>query len=145
MRMLITLVLLAASAVCGAATEELLRSGQTWEGMPLTYPPGQAEITSVRLTLEPGQLSTFHCHPVPTFGYILAGRLEVETIDGAKIVFEPGTSTVEVMRTVHRGRALDGPVEVIVFYAGAEGVPTTVLPEKDPEHRYCNAPQTARD
>lgn len=42
------------------------------------------------------------------------------------------------MRTVHKGRAVNGTVEIIVFYAGAKGIPTTVLPENDPDHEFCS-------
>jgi hypothetical protein len=44
-----------------------------------------------------------------------------------------------VMRTVHRGKALKGPVEIVVFYAGAQDVPTTVLPADDVDHQYCDS------
>ena len=36
----------------------------------------------------------------------------------------------------HRGRAVEAPVKIVVFYAGAEGMPVTVLPENDPNNRY---------
>ena len=36
-----------------------------------------------------------------------------------------------LMNTLHRGRAVGGAADIIVFYAGAEGVPTTVLPNTD--------------
>ena len=64
-------------------------------------------------------------------GYILRGTLEVETISGKTQRFDAGSSVVEVMKTSHRGRAVNGPVEVIVFYAGAVGIPTTVFPNGD--------------
>ena len=70
-------------------------------------------------------------------GYILKGQVEVETKDGKKVILSEGESAVEVMRTLHRGRAIDGPVEIIVFYAGAKDFPTTVLPENDPNHEHC--------
>ena len=70
-------------------------------------------------------------------GYVLQGEIEVETIDGRKVVFKQGESAVEVMRTVHRGHAIGGPVEIVVFYAGSASVPNTVFPEDDPVHRYC--------
>lgn len=118
--------------------EEVLRTSTTWEGGEIVYPEGKAEITVFKLKLAAGQTSPFHCHPVPTMGYVLQGTIEVETIDGKKTILKEGDSAIEVMRTVHRGRAVDGPVEIIVFYAGAESVPTTVSPENDPEFKYCN-------
>jgi hypothetical protein len=41
------------------------------------------------------------------------------------------------MHTVHRGRAIGGPAEIVVFYAGAIGVPVTVMPEQDPDGLHC--------
>lgn len=116
-----------------------LQSGTSWDGGAIAYPQGKAQITAKILRLEEGKAAPFHCHPVPTMGYVIRGTAEVETAAGEKIVIGPGQPLVEVMRTVHRGIALDGPVEIMVFYAGAEGVPNTVLPADDPEERYCDA------
>jgi hypothetical protein len=54
--------------------------------------------------------------------------------------FEEGSSVVEVMNTVHRCQAVGGPVDIVVFYAGAEGIPTTVLPGTDDARAWsCDA------
>ncbi|QDP02797.1 cupin domain-containing protein [Thalassotalea sp. PS06] len=101
------------------------------DGESISYPEGKAEITSIKLRLEPGQQTPFHCHPIPTFGYVLSGKIEVKTKDGNKTIMSEGESAIEVMNTYHRGRAIEGPVEIVVFYAGAEGIPTTVLEGDD--------------
>lgn len=119
------------------AGEEIMRAGTSWDGGEIVYPEGTPEITSIILRVEEGELPPFHCHPVPTMGYMLKGTLEVETRSGRKLIVREGEPLVEVMRTVHRGRAVGGPAEAVVFYAGAESLPTTVLPENDPDHRYC--------
>lgn len=62
----------------------------------------------------------------------------METKDGKKKMLHKGESVVEVLRTVHRGRAVGGPVEIVVFYIGAASMPHTVLPENDPDHEYCD-------
>ena len=121
-----------------AHSEELLKTTSTWEGGAIIYPEGKAEVTSFKLKIEEGEVTKFHCHPVPTLGYILKGHVEVETKDGKKTILKEGESAVEVLRTVHRGKAVGGPVEIVVFYAGATNLPNTVLPESDPEHVYCN-------
>ena len=118
-------------------TSELLKSTQTWEGEPIIYPDGTAEITSVKLFLKEGEVSKYHCHPVPTMGYILKGTIEVETKDGKKTIFKEGESAIEVLKTVHRGKAIGGPVELVIFYAGSTDLPNTVLPEHDTEHKHC--------
>ncbi len=120
-----------------AAAEERLKTQTSWDGGVIYYPQGQVEITSVKLRIEENQMTKFHCHPVPTLGYILQGDLIVETKNGKKITLKEGESVVEVMRTIHRGRAINGPVEIIVFYAGSTTMPTTVLPENDLNREYC--------
>ena len=118
--------------------EEILRSQTSWDGGEIEYPAGQAEITSFILRLEEGSVPKFHCHPVPTFGYVLHGEVEIETLDGNKTILKQGESAIEVMRTVHRGRAIGGPAQIVVFYAGAVDVPNNVFPEDDPQGQHCN-------
>lgn len=125
----LSLAVLATGSAYGA--DVLLETRTSWDGGALAYPAGNAQVTSVILHLEPGEEPPFHCHPVPTMGYLLRGTLEVETEHGDTVRLEEGNSVVEVMNTLHRGRAIEGPVDIIVFYAGAEGVPTTVLPDSD--------------
>jgi quercetin dioxygenase-like cupin family protein len=109
----------------------LLETQTSWDGGDLAYPMGKAQVTSVILHIEPGDEPPFHCHPVPTMGYVLHGTVEVETERGDTRRIGEGSAMVEVMNTLHRGRAVGGPADIIVFYAGAEGVPTTVLPGSD--------------
>jgi quercetin dioxygenase-like cupin family protein len=123
------LLVLATGTAYGA--DVLLETQTSWDGGSLAYPTGKARVTSVMLHIEPGDEPPFHCHPVPTMGYVLRGTLEVETERGDTQRIEAGSALVEVMNTLHRGRAVSGPVDIIVFYAGAEGVPTTVLPGGD--------------
>ena len=120
-----------------AVAEPLLKTSESWDGGGIEYPTGSAEVTSVVLKLDEGKAAPFHCHPIPTMGYVLQGSVKVETKTGEIAVLGQGDSVLEVMRTVHRGIALDGPAEIVVFYAGAKGVPTTVLPADDPEGKYC--------
>ncbi len=130
-------MILIGMALSAQAAAPLLQTTQSWDGGSFTYPLGQAEVTSVILRIEAGQQAPFHCHPVPTLGYVLQGTVEVETANGQKIVIEQGESVVEVMRTLHRGTALGGPVEILVFYAGAEGIPTTLLPDEAAAAELC--------
>ena len=92
--------------------EPILQAATSWDGGEIAYPAGQAEITSVILRIEEGAEPPFHCHPVPTMGYTLKGVVEIETQDGHKTVVRAGEPLVEVMRTVHRGVALEGPAEI---------------------------------
>ena len=111
------------------AAEELLSTGTSWDGGAIAYPGGDPLVSSYRVLLDRDQETPMHCHPVPTLGYLVRGTLEIETRVGDVLTLEAGESLVEVMNTVHRGRAVGGPVEIIVFYAGAAGVPNTILAE----------------
>jgi quercetin dioxygenase-like cupin family protein len=124
--------------IASAYADVLLETSSTWAGGKIVYPKGEPEITSVILAIDEGEVTQFHCHPVPTLGYILKGSLEVETKSGKKARFNKGESVVEVMRTIHRGHAINGPVEIVVFYVGEQSTPNTVLPENDPEFVYCD-------
>lgn len=111
------------------SAEPLLETETSWDGGRIKYPDGKPEITSVILKLDEGVITRYHCHPVPTLGYVLKGKIKVETIEGKSAVFSEGESVVEVMNTLHRGTAVAGPVEVVVFYTGARGMLNTVYPE----------------
>jgi quercetin dioxygenase-like cupin family protein len=134
----ILLILVLFLSVQGVYSQELVKSKTSWDGGEISYPPGRAEITSMKIMIKRDEVTKFHCHPVPTLAYVVSGTIEVETKDGNKIQFHQGESLVEVMRTVHRGKAVDGEVEIVVFYAGSVLMPNTVLPENDSMNQYCN-------
>lgn len=134
MKYLVPLLTMLSSASLAAP---LLSTTESWDAGSISYPDGQAEVTSIVLNLEEGKAAPFHCHPVPTMGYVLQGTVQVETKAGKTTTIAKGDALVEVMRTVHRGIAVDGPAAIVVFYAGAEGIPNTVLPSDDPEGEYC--------
>jgi len=125
-------------AVPPASGEELLKSSSSWDGGAIAYPPGEPEITAVKLSIKEGEALPLHCHPVPTLGYILSGSVEVQTTDARRRVFNQGETLVEVMGTLHRGTAQGGPVEILVFYAGARGLSNTILSPEEPAAAHCD-------
>lgn len=105
----------------------LLKSTKSWNDNPIAYPAGQAELTGMIVEIAPGGETGWHLHPVPTFGVLQEGELEVSLKDGRVNRFKPGDAVVEVMNTLHNGRNVGTvPVKILVFYAGAEGQPLTV-------------------
>ncbi len=128
---MLTRVLLAiclASMPAQAGVEELMKADRDIIGNPITYPSGDAaEITGIMITMQPGESNGWHSHPVPTFGYVLSGELTVEYETGEVKVMRPGETVVEAQHTPHQGHNRGTEVvKIVVFYAGAEGVPTTV-------------------
>ncbi len=107
----------------------VLKTTSSWDGTPLHYPAGQAEITGMVIEIVPGGETGWHLHPVPSFGMVLEGQLTVHLQSGAVKVLKSGEALAEVVNTLHNGRN-EGtvPVKILVFYAGAEGQPTTARP-----------------
>ncbi len=137
---IVLMVLIAGVGMASAdrvSAETLLKTSTSWDGGNFHYPTGEAEITSAKLVLEEGQILKFHCHPVPTFGHVLNGSLEVETKDGKKVLLNKGESVVEVMKTIHQGTALEDSTEILVFFAGAKSVPNTVFMDSEDAKKYC--------
>ena len=93
-----------------------------------SYPRGQPQVKVLRIGIPAGVVLPWHTHPVINAAVILRGTLALNLKDGTTRVFQPGEAIVEVIDTVHTGQAIGADdVEVVVFYAGVEGVPTTVL------------------
>ncbi|UCG71604.1 MAG: cupin domain-containing protein [Chromatiales bacterium] len=114
-----------AATVAPPSADVLLKTTTSWDGGGVSYPAGNAEITIVRMTMAQDQEVPLHCHPVPTFGVMLKGKLQVTTESGQRKLLSAGEPIVEVMKTMHSSRVIEGPAEFIVFYAGAEGVENT--------------------
>ena len=109
-----------------AVQKEVLSSGGTsWDGTPYAaYPAGAPEITVVKITIAPHATLPWHTHPMPNAAYVVSGELTVEKKDtGEKKVLTPGQVLPELVGQVHRGTAGNEPVVLIVFYAGAKGLP----------------------
>lgn len=118
----------------GLQANGLLKTQHSWDDGDIYYPEGKAEISVIKLKLDAGQTTEYHCHPVPTIGYVLEGEAEVETKSGKKTRLKKGDSVVEVMKTLHRGKAINGPVEILVVYAGSTSMPNTASADND---KYC--------
>jgi quercetin dioxygenase-like cupin family protein len=103
----------------------LLQTTTAWDGSPYNnYPAGKPQITILKISIPAHTTMNWHTHPMPNVAYILAGDLTVEKQDGsAKQHFTAGQAVPETVDTVHRGITGDKPVELVVFYAGAAGMP----------------------
>jgi len=131
---LLIVALVLAPAACpaldpgkGIKVTPILKTTESWDGKPLAYPQGQAEITGMIIEIAEGAETGWHLHPVPSFGMVLQGNLTVFLKDGSKKVLKEGDSIAEVVNTLHNGKNTGtGPVKLIVFYAGAQGGKLTV-------------------
>ena len=66
-------------------------------------------------------------HPVPVFGYILAGELTVDYGPKGRHTYRTGDALVEAMNEAHNGRNTGAvPMRILAIVAGAEGIAATV-------------------
>ena len=113
----------------GVKIESLANSTRQWDGALLpNYPQGQPEIKILRIKIPAGVTLPWHYHPVINAAVILDGTLELHLQNGTKKRYESGDALIEVVDTLHSGKAIgDKNVDLIVFYAGEKGQQTTIL------------------
>jgi quercetin dioxygenase-like cupin family protein len=119
----------AATVAPAVSSEVLLQTDHAWTGAPYAhYPAGQPAVTLLRITIPAHAVLPWHRHPAPNVAYVQSGTLTVETRDTHQTkVLHAGDALAETVDTVHRGVAGDEPVVLLVFYAGAKGVPLSVV------------------
>ncbi len=118
----------AVAAPHGSSIDMLIETDTTILGELFEYPEGRAKITAAIVTVPPHVTLKRHRHPVPVFGYILQGELIVDYGEAGERVYRKADSLVEAFNTPHQGRnGGKGNVRILVVYAGADGVPNTVL------------------
>lgn len=110
----------------------VMKDTTTIGGQKIVYPKtDKAEMASVLIEIQPGKESGRHMHPVPTYVHILEGTLTVEFEDGSRQAFKAGSGFLEVVNTWHNGKNLgEVPVRFLVVFAGEEGNPNLIRPEK---------------
>ncbi len=111
---------------------KLTETTKSWNGDLLpAYPEGNPKITVLKITIPPKTTLHKHYHPVINSGILLKGKLKVVDIDGNILYLKAGDVIVELVNKIHYGvNEGNKPVEIVVFYAGTEDLPITVL-EKD--------------
>ena len=101
----------------------LIQTSESWNGDPIVYPQGKAQLTGLLVEIPPGGKTGWHSHAVPSFAFVLEGVLEITLSDGKTKRLQAGEALAEVVNTLHNGRnAGDRPVKIAVFYAGVEGL-----------------------
>jgi len=123
--------------VASGRREILLQSTQSWNGKPYThYPSGQPQLTTIKLTIAPHTALPWHTHPYPNVVYVLSGSLTLrDKASGKTLVVHQGQAVGESVDDVHRGESGDEPTVLLITYAGAPGVPTSI-PAKGEKAEY---------
>jgi quercetin dioxygenase-like cupin family protein len=123
--------------VATAQRETLLQTTESWNGKPYThYSSGQPQLTTLKVTIAAHTSLPWHYHPMPNAVYVLSGTLTLhDRASGKTLVVHQGQAVAESVDDVHRGEAGDEPAVLLITYAGAPGVPTSV-PAKGEKAEY---------
>ena len=110
----------------------VMQGSRTIGGQKIEYPKtDKAEMASVLVEIPPGKESGRHMHPVPTYVHVLEGTLTVEFEDGSRQAFKAGSGFLEAVNTWHNVKNLgEVPLRFLVVFAGEEGKPNLIRPEK---------------
>ena len=113
--------------------ETLLETGKTVMGETIVYPPAPARVSSLVVTMAPGEETGRHKHPVPTYGYILEGEITVLYEGRGPRTYTEGEAFMEAEDVWHNGRNSGaGPARVLVVFMGAEGLSDVAHPKVQP-------------
>jgi quercetin dioxygenase-like cupin family protein len=94
----------------------------------------KAKVTTVEVTLGPGQASAPHRHPGPAFGYVLEGEYEWAIDDNPTKVLKVGDTFYEPTGCLHRvsrNPSKAGRTRILAVVLHPADVEDIVIPEKD--------------
>ncbi|MFI8416863.1 cupin domain-containing protein [Serratia sp. NPDC078593] len=116
----------------GINKETLLKTETSWEGTPYGhYPAGAAQITMLKVTVEPNKVLAWHTHPCISAVYMTGGSVSL-TVEktGENKTFKQGDSFTDTVDIVHQGTSGAEGAEMLVFFACADNKPLTVSANK---------------
>ena len=107
----------------------LAKTTKSWNDVPLPkYPDGTPEVTILKIVIPPKTKLNWHKHPVINAGVLLKGELTVISKANDTLHLKAGEPIVELVNAWHYGENKGNePAEIIVFYAGVEKTPITIL------------------
>lgn len=117
-----------AQSVETISSDLILQTTTSWDGSPIIYPEGEAQITALHIEIPSGVETGWHYHPVPSFGYVLEGTLELTMEDGKTLTFNKGEALAEVTNRIHSGKSIgENSLKLIVFYTGVTEKELTIM------------------
>ena len=109
---------------------KLIETDTSWEKTKIIYPKGDAKITALIVEMQPHAKMQMHYHEVPSFGYILEGKITVQSESGDIQTFSKGDVVIEMINKKHSGvNPGDTVTKFIVFYMGTENLKNTIIEE----------------
>ena len=107
---------------------KLIETDTSWEKTKIIYPKGDAKITALVVEMQPQAKMQMHYHEVPSFGYILEGKITVQSESGDIQTFSKGDVVIEMINKKHSGvNPGDEVTKFIVFYMGTEDLKNTII------------------
>ena len=107
---------------------KLIETDTSWEKTKIIYPNGDTKITALLVEMQPKATMKMHRHEVPSFGYILEGKITVHSESGEIKTFSKGDVVIEMINKKHSGENLgDSVTKFIVFYMGTEDLKNTII------------------
>ena len=107
---------------------KLIETDTSWEKTKIIYPKGDAKITALVVEMQPQAKMQMHYHEVPSFGYILEGKITVQSESGDIQTFSKGDVVIEMINKKHSGvNPGDTVTKFIVFYMGTEDLKNTII------------------
>lgn len=114
----------------GIKVTKLIETDSSWEKTKIIYPKGDVKITALLVEMQPQAKIQTHYHEVPSFGYILEGKITVQSESGDIQTFSKGDVVIEMINKKHSGfNPGDTVTKFIVFYMGAENLKNTIIEE----------------
>ena len=107
---------------------KLIETDSSWEKTQIIYPKGDTKITALLVEMQPKATMKMHHHEVPSFGYILEGKITVQSESGDIKTFTKGDVVIEMINKKHSGvNPGDSVAKFIVFYMGTEDLKNTII------------------
>jgi quercetin dioxygenase-like cupin family protein len=114
----------------GIKVTKLIETDSSWEKTKIIYPKGDAKITALLVEMQPQAKIQMHYHEVPSFCYILEGKITVQSESGDIQTFSKGDVVIEMINKKHSGvNPGDTVTKFIVFYMGTEDLKNTIIEE----------------
>ncbi|EAZ81114.1 cupin domain-containing protein [Algoriphagus machipongonensis] len=112
---------------------KLVESSTSWNGDKLpSYPEKEPKLSILKFTIPPNTKMQMHKHLAINAGVLVKGELMVISEYADTLFLKEGDPIVELYDTWHFGENLGSvPAEIIVFYAGEEGTPITILKNEE--------------
>jgi quercetin dioxygenase-like cupin family protein len=107
---------------------KLIETDSSWEKTKIIYPNGDTKITALLVEMQPKATMKMHHHEVPSFGYILEGKITVQSELGDIKTFSKGDVVIEMINKKHSGvNPGESVTKFIVFYMGTKDLKNTII------------------